>query len=217
MGIDTAPLREWAEKVLDSGDTVFLPRTELETLRKQASATEAPRFYLQVKGPVSVDAAKSLRESVKRWQNDPSEVLILGEGVELRAIAEVVADPSVATVIPEDETIDIDDLIEGIKSGAIEAGEARVQIEKAVAANKAGRRVSAATKAKLMEAMGHHETLGKCIKDIMDGDGPDDEAGDDPDAQPPGTVVAESDEHLSPEERRLKEVRELRASLPPKN
>lgn len=35
-GIDTAPLFEWAEKLLDGGGIATLPRTELETLRRAA-------------------------------------------------------------------------------------------------------------------------------------------------------------------------------------
>jgi HK97 family phage prohead protease len=35
-GIDTGPLYEWAERILDSGDTVLIPRGELENLRREA-------------------------------------------------------------------------------------------------------------------------------------------------------------------------------------
>lgn len=35
-GIDTKPLYEWAEKILDSGDKILIPRDELETLRREA-------------------------------------------------------------------------------------------------------------------------------------------------------------------------------------
>lgn len=38
-GIDTAPMIEWAEKVLDTGGMMLVPRAELETLRKNAGAT----------------------------------------------------------------------------------------------------------------------------------------------------------------------------------
>ncbi len=37
LGVDTRPLREWAERVLDSGDTVFMPRRDIETIRRQAA------------------------------------------------------------------------------------------------------------------------------------------------------------------------------------
>lgn len=218
MGINTTPLQEWAEKVLDSGDTVFLPRKELETLRTQASASESPRFYIQSPSQLSAEAAKSIRENVKRWQDDPSEVLILSEGVELRTIDAHVA---VAGEEQTDEAIevtetDVDLMLASIALGG-DVADAAVNAIKAVFA-KAGRRVSAATKAKLAEAMGHHENMGKCIKDIMDGDGPDDENNGDDDDQPNGTVTADVDEDIdedmTPEQKRIKEVRELRSALP---
>lgn len=36
QGIDTRPLVEWAERVLDSGDSIVVPRDELERLRRDA-------------------------------------------------------------------------------------------------------------------------------------------------------------------------------------
>jgi HK97 family phage prohead protease len=35
-GIDTGPLRQWAERLLDTGDSMLIPRHELETLRRAA-------------------------------------------------------------------------------------------------------------------------------------------------------------------------------------
>lgn len=217
VGIDTAPLREWAEKVLDNGDTVFLPKKELETLRGQASEHEAPRYYIQASENITADQAERIRDTVKRWQADPSEVLVLGDGLSLRTIGEQETPPV--------ETVDtsIAEQLDGLaESGSITA-DVRAELDRMISLSteKAGRRVSAATKAKLAEAMSHHEAamachgdMAKCIKDLMDGDGPDSELGDDPDNQPPGTVVTESDENLSPEERRLKEARALKATLP---
>ncbi len=78
---------------------------------------------------------------------------------------------------------------------------------------KAGRKISNANAAKLKEAMDHHESMGKCIKDVLDSnmpdDGPDDEPDSDPDDQaPPVTVVT-----LDARAQRLKEAAEFRASL----
>jgi len=36
QGIDTSPLYEWAERILDSGGMVFVPRAEIENLRRAA-------------------------------------------------------------------------------------------------------------------------------------------------------------------------------------
>lgn len=38
-GIDTTPIRQWAERLLDSGGLSVVPRTELETLRRAATMT----------------------------------------------------------------------------------------------------------------------------------------------------------------------------------
>jgi HK97 family phage prohead protease len=40
LGIDTRPLIEWAERVLDSGGKLTVPRRDLEALRRQAGAPE---------------------------------------------------------------------------------------------------------------------------------------------------------------------------------
>jgi hypothetical protein len=39
-GIDTAPMVEWAEKLLDTGGMILVPRTELETLRRASNMSK---------------------------------------------------------------------------------------------------------------------------------------------------------------------------------
>jgi hypothetical protein len=186
IGIDTAPLIEWAEKVLDTGDTVFLPKTELEGLRKQAGAVER-HYYVQANTEISPDFAKALSERVKKWRADPSDVLVLGASLELRTAG----DPDGGTLVVTPEPV----------------------IEP-----KAGRKVSAKTRAKLMEAVNMHSAATKCVMEAMgedDGDGEDPE--DDNDDEPNGSVVLESapiEVTLTPTEQRIKEARELRAALP---
>jgi HK97 family phage prohead protease len=94
LGIDTAPLREWAEKVLDTGDTVFLPRDELAALRTQSGAVEK-RYYLQLTDHVTPAKAQAARDAVKNWQSDPADVLVLPVGMTLRTIGDepVVSEP----------------------------------------------------------------------------------------------------------------------------
>lgn len=314
LGIDTAPLVEWAEKVLDSGETVFLPRRELETLRIQAKGADAPRFYVQGDRDVSPKGMERMRESFKRWRDDPNELLLLEPGFTLRAVetehrstedwtcgadrdlaldgdgswdgpaAEASIfeyaggddfDPSIARkgflaydaaapklrgsyklpfahvengamramasgIRAAASRLPQTDIPDGVKSTAkavldhyeekmgdktISEIFSRLKIEidhetlrelDALVA-KAGRKVSAATKAKLQEAMGHHEAMGKCMQDIMDSDeanpseDPEDASTDNEiPAQPEATVVPED---MSPEERRLKRVADLRAEL----
>ena len=201
LGIDTAPLVEWAEKVLDSGDIVFVPKAEIETLRAQAGA-EPKRFYIETPKALGAAVAERVRDAVKRWQNDPSEVLVLEQGFTLRTVGD-------EPVVHHGDTRDVTPPADIDPPSEVDAN---VQI-------KAGRRISAATKAKLQEMADHHDAMGKCIKDLMDddGDGPDAEPDDDqPTDQPMDTfVVDDNDEDMTPEQRRMKEVQALRASLPP--
>lgn len=209
MGINTTPIQEWAEKVLDSGDTVFLPRKELETLRTQASATDAPRFYIQAAGNPSAEVAERVRGEVKGWQDDRAEVLILPKGFELRIIGAV--SENADEVQADDSTVQ--EITLRLKAAIDDSAMKDVQALIA----KAGRRVSAATKAKLIEAMGHHENMGKCIKYIMDDEESDDESDGDPDDLEDRSAADDTlnvDTNLTPEQKRLKEVSELRKVIP---
>jgi HK97 family phage prohead protease len=226
VGIDTSPLVEWAEKVLDSGETVFMPRKDLEALRGQAGAVER-RFYIQSDKALSAEAAGRVRDAVKGWQADPSEVLVLEPGFTLRTVGDA---PAATTDSAEDEpAVETGDDAETLEAAVAEALKTPTpEAMKLVVslATKAGRRVSAATKAKLQQALDHaaagkaaaaphDEAMTKCIEGLMgepDDEEPDDD--EDPDEltpEPPGSDVPE---YLSPEERRMKEARELRASLP---
>lgn len=181
IGIDTAPLIEWAEKVLDTGDTVFLPKTELESLRKQAGAVER-RYYMSVARDVPPMIIESAFEVFQAWEKEPSKSIALPEGVAIRAIGE-----------PE----------------AITAPEPVIE-------PKAGRKVSAKTRAKLMEAVNMHSAATKCVMEAMGDDGDGEDPDDDNDDEPEGTVVlaAPVEVTLTPTEQRIKEARELRAALP---
>ncbi len=48
-GIDTGPLYEWAEKVLDSGGMILIPRSELEELRREAKMPAAAKAKPQAR------------------------------------------------------------------------------------------------------------------------------------------------------------------------
>jgi HK97 family phage prohead protease len=214
LGIDTAPLAEWAEKVLDNGDTVFLPRKDLEALRSQSGAHET-RYYLQASKPLPSAAAEKIRDAVKRWQNDPKEVLILADGVELRTIGEQPAEIAAPEVDEGAVAIVLADFCE---RGAI-SKEISDELSAALVA-KAGRKMSAATKAKLQTAIEHHDAAmerhgeaAKCIKDLMDDDA-EDEPDDDDQAVELAVPPVEVSDNMTPEERRVKEARALRESLP---
>lgn len=222
VGVDTSPLVEWAEKVLDSGDTVFLPRKELETLRTQAKGAEPPRYYLMAGRSLTDAEIEVAREAVKQMNDDPAAQPELPEGVEVRSTEKSGEDALIGAPLGNCGR-DKD-----MQCGMTDPQECAVHATpvKSVA-TKAGRRVSAATKAKLQEAMDHHAAATKCVMEAMGGPDDPDPDGDqgDPDdgaaqdaigatPQPPGTVVPDPDKDLTPEQRRLKEVRALRADLP---
>jgi HK97 family phage prohead protease len=203
MGINTAPLVEWAEKVLDTGDIIFMPKAAVETLRSQAGAREK-RFYIAAPKSLSADVAEKVRDAVKRWQNDPTEVLVLEQGVTLRTVGE---EPVVHTGEPRDTPLPDD-----IEPGSEVDGNAQ---------NKAGRRISAATKAKIKAALDHHaaavgrlDEAGKCLKEMSDD--AEEEPGDEDDDEVVEMAVppVEVPDNSTPEERRVKEARALRESLP---
>ena len=54
-GVDTRPLYEWAEKLLDKGDMTLVPRDELETLRRAAK--------MPARSSVSADGASNALQS----------------------------------------------------------------------------------------------------------------------------------------------------------
>jgi hypothetical protein len=154
--------------VLDSGDTVFLPRKDLEALRLQAKDAPAPRYYEA--------AVEDQLAEVGAIDDKNLEALLL----------------------------------------KIDSTEIRAAIEVAL---KAGRKISAATRAKLQDALDHHDASAKCIKEVMaadeDDDEPDDDSGDQElTPEPEGSDVPDD---MSPEERRVKEARALKAGLPPIN
>jgi len=80
---------------------------------------------------------------------------------------------------------------------------------------KSGRKISNANAALLQQAMDHHASATKCIKDVMDSNAAADPDGDDdsnePDADAVPVVVVLSAEDLR--EQRLAEAKALRASV----
>src|SRR5579872_52848 len=84
MGIDTGPIIEWAEKVLDTGGSIAIPKTELEALRKSAGAR--PKVYVQISGQITPTQAKRIKADVDAWlAKDCNDALILPEGADLKS------------------------------------------------------------------------------------------------------------------------------------
>lgn len=224
LGIDTAPLTEWAEKVLDSGDVVFLPRKDVEALRTQAKGSAPAQYYISGDREVSAKGLDRMRESYKRWREDPNEILLLEPGCTIRALG---ADPAPAPSGEDDQseraeldTAAGDEVLDAAIAEALKAPTAEGLQLVVRLARKAGRRISAANKARLQDALDHHEASAKCIKAVMDSDAPEDDSTDDPVA--PGgdgllteALVPEIPDDRSPEERRVAEAAAIKASLEP--
>jgi HK97 family phage prohead protease len=83
-GIDTAPLVGWAEKVLDQGGMLLVPKAELEQLRKSATATT--RYYVEASKALTADAANRIGKKVREWLASPEKVLCLDAGMTLKVI-----------------------------------------------------------------------------------------------------------------------------------
>lgn len=104
-----------------------------------------------------------------------------------------------------------EDVLEEAKDIADEYEKMPVSIKEIIAVvEKSGRKISSANEAKLKQAMDHHESATKCIKDVLDSNAAADPDGDgdkDPDGDAIPEVVV-----LSAREQRLAEARALRES-----
>jgi HK97 family phage prohead protease len=64
-GVNTTPLYEWAEKLLDTGGMILVPRDELETLRRAAKMPASTRTDDSTKGKHEALKAKHARALVR--------------------------------------------------------------------------------------------------------------------------------------------------------
>lgn len=66
-GIDTAPMVTWAERLLDTGGMILVPRTELETLRR---AAKMPKAAKSIQDPAAASSAGKLSRSALKTKHD---------------------------------------------------------------------------------------------------------------------------------------------------
>lgn len=195
-GIDTAPLREWAERVLDGeGGEVRLSRVTLEEIFK---ATNTPhsvraRYKALLEKPAAASGGLPV-EVAAGGSAGAAEAAKAGGSCGREKDEECgMIDPAECMIhAPEN------------KSASVELSE---EVKAMLA--KAGRRISAKNKAMLEQAIGHHESATKCIKDVLDDPGEGDDAGGDPESPEAQDIT----EDLNPTQRRLKEVRSIRETL----
>lgn len=250
QGIDMAPLREWASRVLDEGgNSILVPRGFLEDTFRQAKTPRSLRQKFLAKAAASdwkVGAARDLPiDDADTWDgaaaarrmlvaagfdgdhpdgskaargfliHDAANPELRGSyklpfadivGGELKAVKAGISaakgrldqTDAPATVLAEAKAV-------------IDAYEKRIDDGKRsdVSARKSGRRISSANEALLREAMDHHASATKCIKDVLDSNVPaeDNPDGDD-DLEVPVPVLTETAKRAQ----RLAEARALRAS-----
>lgn len=154
-GIDCAPLIEWAEKVLDGGERIILPRAEVEAMRK--SAGEGRTLYLIESDAELPPAAQTrIKQAFTRWIKARTEStvlpLILGPGLRLREIA-----------APPVDRIDLD---------------VQERIDPSAVAEKAGRVLSAKNESDLRQCA---DLLNGVLAQVMP---PEDEPMEEPTAPP---------------------------------
>lgn len=253
-GLDVAPFREWAEKMLDDGGSVLVPRELLEETFRQAKTPLKVRQSILAKaapdwkvgaardlptddadgwdGPAaakrmlddagfdgdSPDAAKAARGFLIHDAANPalrgSYKLPFADviGGTLKAVKGGVSAAKGRLDQTDAPAAVLDDAKSVVDGYEKKFGEAE-PADKTTAAlvEKAGRRISSANEALLREAMDHHESATKCIKDVLDSNAAADTDDGTADANdltvdPP---VVEEDARA----RRVREAKELIASL----
>jgi hypothetical protein len=179
-GIDTRPMVHWAEKILDEGGRILIPKSELEALRSSAAEKPSVRYYITGGKNLSPAAVIEVKERVDAWLTDKEEgSLFLGEGLELKTLGSEAMPGNCGRAA-------------AIECGMLNPLECAVHTVaegvKAVDATKAGRRISAANIDHLTKCMDH-------IKAVIDSNDPEDPAagelvGDDHVVDPPAAVAA---------------------------
>lgn len=192
-GIDTEPLREWASKVLDSGDQIMVPRQLLEETFKAAKTPKTTRQkYLKPTKTAEEIAAETAAAEAARAASEAADSAIIAPGNCGRTQDETcgMTNPqecSVHYVAPEQpKTITVIEI-------------------------KAGRRISAANRGKLEAAMTHHDEASKCIKSVLDSNDPTEPDPDAEDPIDPTELAAPTAGQDDPEQQRAKRIAEAQA------
>jgi HK97 family phage prohead protease len=176
-GIDTRPIVEWAEKVLDLGGSAPIAKIELEALRKQASDKPGVRYYLTGGKSLTASQAATIKGQFDDWlAGGATNLLILEGGLELKSIGKDDAAPTCSRAKDKD-------------CGMLDPAECAIhrdmtEAEKAAAIHKAGRRISASNIDALNKAMDH-------IKSVVESNASAEE--DDPATDPAETPAAETE------------------------
>jgi hypothetical protein len=249
-GIDTEPLRAWAEKLLDGGGHIMVPRGLLEETFRQAKTPRTVRQKYLAKSAAAdwkVGAADDLPVIASdSWDGAAAAKRVLddagfdGDSPDVaKAARGFLIHDAANPVLRSSYKLPFADIVDGelkaVKAG-VTAAQARLAQTDAPAevleeakdiadeyeqkevgtdtiiapVEKSGRKISTANEALLKQAMDHHESASKCIKDVLDSNAAADPDGDDDagaaDAVPAVVV-------LSARDQRIAEAKALRESL----
>lgn len=178
-GIDTRPMVEWAEKVLDQGGSIIIPRTELEGLRAKAMERPARRYFLTGGKSLTASQLASVKGNFDDWvSGEGKDSLLLPEGVGFEIQVDKTDAPTPTCGNAKDQECGMIDPAQCAMHNYLDEG------AKAAHAVKAGRRISAANTASLNKAVEH-------IQSVLDSNEPAEEtpAPETPAAEVVDTIV----------------------------
>jgi len=213
-GIDVGLIRQWAEEVLDRPDSVAVPRAELIEWWKAAKTPKAIRQkYASAKPPKKEDALET-------GDGDEQEIQtkVGGNCGRSKAIAcgmKSVEDCAVHNGDAAPASAPTCGLSSDQPCGMKNAGEC-IQHKEAHILAKAGRRISAATKALMQQAIDYHQKGVDCLNKAMANDAADADGDNDGDTTTDGSGktsedISHSADTLTEEQQREKRKQEAAA------
>ncbi len=185
QGIDTGPLAEWAERILDGGEKIVIPRAHLERLQREA---RMPRTFARINPPstgtvpmrrdlYTVGAladlvqylaylqSSSFREEEREGDGSPVPAMLADSLQQLGNILVVMTEEEVAELlaaVKADGAEDPDEAMAWSQAAALVARRAF-----GGAAARAGKVLSAENEACLRSALEHHEACGDLIRGML--------------------------------------------------
>jgi HK97 family phage prohead protease len=266
-GIDTGPLSEWAERILDGEGKILIPRSLLEETFRQAKTPRSVRQKYLAKsegsdwkmgaardlplddtdswdGPAaskrmldaagfdgdSPDTAKAARgflihdaanPALRGSYKLPFADIVDGELKAIKGGISAAKGRLDQTDAPAAVLDDAKAVISGYEDKANKSITITLALDASAIVEKAGRKISSANQALLQQAMDHHESATKCIKDVLASNEPDGEPDNDGDENGNNMVVLAAEPTVTivpvvvedPRAKRLAEVAALKASI----
>lgn len=197
---------DWKVSALDD-----LPLSDVEAWDGAAAAkrmlddagfdTDAPDFAKAARGFLICDSANPLLRSSYTL---PFADIVDGELKAVKSGVVAARGRLEQTVAPTDVLDEAKAIAEDYDGREVETKEIEAVVEKS------GRKISKANEVKLKQAMDHHESASKCIKDVLESNAADEESDDDASGNDM-IVLAQDTVTLDQRAQRLADVKALRA------